>query len=534
MAGTSSVSGLASGLDWRQVLDQLKRLEYKKVDLVQLKKKEVQEKVKAWQNIHKKLLSLKARAEALNAYQGFGLFKTSLSSSSSTKAEEILSVTAGEDAVVGAYQIVVRQLARAQKYATQGFSSHTMALNLEGELLINGKSLHVSSSDTLLTIRNKINALNRGTDASGVSATILHYGDQGYRLILTSDREGAEGMTLLNGERGDLLGALGLTEIQSGADALLSLEGMELAFSSNTVKGVIPGVTIDLKQAQADTAVTIKIERDYTAVKDKIRDLVSAYNEVIDAIQTHLTYDAEKEEKGGTLFGDSSLRSIRSGLAQLLLNRIPGSREAFSTLGMIGINLDQQGKLRIDDQKLQGYLETNFEDVRRLFAFEWSSTNSHLTYIYHSRDTRAGTYSIQITGLNPVEGYFVGSGDAVGEGEYLKGISGDAKGLIVRYSGQETGVVGSLTLSFGVAELLNRTLHQMTDSLDGLIANKTKGLETAMADMDRDISRMEVRVERKLKELERQFIAMETALSRLQSQTNWLAGQIRSINRGWW
>lgn len=532
MAGTSVVSGLASGLDWRNIIDQLRKLETKKVNLINQKKKEYGEKVSAWQNINKKLLSLKTRAETLNSYKGFGLFKSSLSSDTSTKAEDILSVTTGEDASPGTYQIVVHRLARAEKQASKEFPSHTAPLNLSGDLLINGKTVTIAPTDTLISIRNKINAANTGEEPSYVSASIVNYGTERYRLILTSDREGAAGFSLEGSQ--ELIGAFEFQEIQSGIDALLSLDGIEFISSSNTVKDVIPGVTLNLKQAQVGTTVTVRIERDHSGIKDKIKELVNAFNEVIDAIQSQFSYNEEKQKTGGPLFGDSTLRSIRSSLTRVLLNGVAGAQENFSTLGMIGINLDPQGKLKIDDQKLQGYLETNFEDVRRLFSVEWSSTNSHLTYVYHSRETNAGNYTVQITGVNPVEGYFVEPGDATGNGQFLRGISGNGKGLIIRYSGSETGAIGTLTLSFGIAEILSRSLHQMTDSIGGILSNKTNGIENTIQKMDRDIAQMESRIDRKMVELERQFIAMETALSRLQNQSGWLTNQIRSINRGWW
>ncbi len=534
MAATSVVSGLASGLDWRSIIDQLRKLETKKIDLMTQKKKAYEEKVSAWQGINKKLLTLKTKAETLQSHKGFDLYKSLLSTNTSTRAEDLLSVTPGEEASPGTYQIIVHQLARAQKYSSRGFSSHYTALDIEGELLINGKSVQIVSTDTLVSLRNKINAINMGLDPSGVSATIINYGAQGYRLVLTSDQEGAQGMTLMNGEGGDVMGLLGLSEIQSGADALITLDGIDLTSSSNVIKEVIPGVTLHLKQAQVDTTVTIKIERDYSAIKDKIQEVVDAFNEVMDAIHVQFSHDQGKQKAGGPLFGDSTLRTIRSGLIQLLFNKISGAQEAFSTLGLIGINLDAQGRLKIDDQKLQGYLETNFEDVRRLFAVEWSSSNSQLTYVYHTPDTKAGAYSIQITGVNPLEGYFAESGDATGEGEYLKGVSGNASGLIIRYTGQETGTIGTLTLTFGIAELLNRSLHQITQSLGGVISSKTSGIERRIQHMEQDIAQMELRIDRKMVELERQFIAMETALSTLQSQAGWLSNQIKNINMGWW
>lgn len=534
MAATGVVSGLASGLDWRSIIDQIRKLETKKVDLITQKKKEYEEKVSAWQGINKKLLTLKTKAEALHSYKGFDLYKSSLSTNTSTKAEDILSVTTGEEASPGTYEIIVRQLAKAQKYSSGGFASHNTALDIEGSLLINGKSVLIASTDTLTSIRNKINAVNTGPDPSGVSATVIHYGTQGYRLVLTSNQEGAQGMSLVNGGEEDVMGLLGLSEIQSGADAQITIDGIELTLSSNIIKEVIPGITLNLKQAEADTTVTVKIERDHSAIKDKIKELVHAFNEVMDAIYAQFTYDKEKQKTGGPLFGDNTLRSIRAGLTQLLLNRISGMQEAFSTLGLIGIHLNAQGRLTIDDQKLQGYLETNFEDVRRFFAVEWSSSNSQLSYVYHTGNTSAGAYSIQITGVNPLEGYFVDPGDATGDGEYLKGISGNANGLIVRYTGQETGAIGTLTLTFGIAELLNRSLDQITQSLGGVISNKTSSIEKTIQHMKKDIAQMEVRIDRKMVELERQFIAMETALSTLQSQAGWLTNQIKSINMGWW
>lgn len=534
MAATGVVSGLASGLDWRKIIDQIKKLETQKVDLIAQKKKEHEDKISAWQGINKKLLSLKSMAEALNSYKGFNLYTNSTSSNTSTKAEDILSVTTGEDASPGSYRIVVHQPASAQKFSSGGFPSQTSSLTLSGDILVGGKTVSISSVDTLLSIRNKINAANTGADPSGASASIINYGTEGYRLILTSDREGSQGISLLNGGQEDLLGALGISEIQAGADALLSVDGLPVTSSSNTVKEVIQGVTLNLKKAEINTTVTVAVKRDYVGIKDKIKELVNAYNEVIDAIHAQFSYDQEKQKTGGPLFGDSALRSIRSNLSQTILNKSSGTQEAFSTIGLIGINLDSQGKLKVDDNKLQGYLETNFEDVKRLFSVDWSSTDSHLSYVYHTIDTRAGSYSIQITGIHPIEGYFISPGDAAGEGEYLRGLSGNAKGLSIRYSGDAIGAMGTLTLNFGVAELLSRSIYQMTDSFRGTISKKTDGIENTIQRMEDDISQMELRFDRRMAELERQFVAMESALSKLQSQSGWLTSQINTIHRGWW
>ena len=787
MASTSAVSGLSSGLDWRKIIDQLKQLEYQKINRVKNQKTTYEKKISTWQAINKKLLALKLKAETLNTSKGFNLFTTSLSSNTQSNAEEILSVSAGEEASPGTHQIVVHQLASAQKLSSTTFASQHTVLTLSGDILISGKTVKISSTDTLLSLRDKINAVNTGTNPSGVSASIVNYGTEGYRLILLSEKEGSEGISLLNGGSTNLIGLLGFVdssektvkqailgghksdafayadkaiggvdllnltsaqsgdvqitingvvrsvsinlatdslndlrdsinrafhgqfssdsasvvsetlngkttyrlliegneityedsnniletlgvlkragfseergvtgdvantskgkaispstlikeidgyldyasgdtirltgvdtngnsvdttfviddttnignlleaisnaygnvtthvmadgrirvidqeigdtdlnviltpektglrfdsdhqlsdlstirkrEIQAGREASLSVDGVVVPSSSNAVKDIIPGVTLNLKKVDLSTTVTVSINRDYPAMLGKIKELINAYNEAIEAIQNQLTYGKGEGDTQKPLFGDSTLRSIRSNLTRVILGDFLDQTNTISSLGLIGINLDVQGRLKVDDQKLTGYLETHFEDVKKLFSVGWSSTNSDLSYVYHTSDTQSGTYSVQITAIDPLQGYLKEPGDAVGNGEYLRGVSGDAKGLIVRYSGMETGTIGSVTISFGAAELLNRSILQMTDSFNGVIANKAEGIERTVKNLDQSLLRMEERIQQRMGELERRFVAMETTLSTLQSQSGWLTGQINSVSRGWW
>ena len=322
-----------------------------------------------------------------------------------------------------------------------------------------------------------------------------------------------------------------ISTIQAGADASFTLDGVAVTRSSNTVDDMITGVTLNLLKAASDTTITLTIGRDYEGVEEKISGFVDAYNEVMDAINAQLTYDTANEKTGEPLFGDSTLRMIKSNLTRTILTPVPGVDEKFSTIGLIGINLDNDGKLSIDDEKLQGYLETNFNDIQSLFAANWSSTNGELSYIYHSVYTQAGTYDVQITGVSPVAGYFVSpGGDASGSGEALTGISGDAKGLILQYSGTANGAVGSFTLTLGLAELLNRSLYGITDATYGFLPDKLETIQNTIDGYDEDIARMEAQVDQKMADLEMRFIAMETALSTLRSQSDWLSGQINSMS----
>jgi flagellar capping protein FliD len=196
----------------------------------------------------------------------------------------------------------------------------------------------------------------------------------------------------------------------------------------------------------------------------------------------------------------------------------------------VGISLSKDGKLTIDNDKLQGYLETNFEDVKNLFVTSASSTNGGLTYTGHNYRTQAGTYDIQITGVDPVAGYFSTPGDASVSGQYLRGISGNAQGLVVRYSGAGTGSIGSLTLTYGAAELLDRALYQVTDSTYGYLPGKEETIQKTIDHYDEKINTMEARVTKKMDQLELEFIKMESTMSSLQNLSSWLSSQIKSMS----
>ena len=81
---TNLISGLASGIDWRTMVDQLIAIDHKNVDLMTSKKTDVEAKLKEWQGFNTKLLSLKAAVEAINQPREFNVYKTSLSTDSST------------------------------------------------------------------------------------------------------------------------------------------------------------------------------------------------------------------------------------------------------------------------------------------------------------------------------------------------------------------------------------------------------------------------------------------------------------------
>ena len=263
-------------------------------------------------------------------------------------------------------------------------------------------SFTITSSST---VQDLMDALETAFEANGDNVSV-HVTSQG--TIEVEDLEaGTSSLAVTLGSSitdGDLdwgtFSALDIVrkrEIVAGQDASLTVDGIEVTSSDNSINDVLEGVTLNLKDSDSGTTVTLNIERDLSAVADKIDSFVSAYNEVASYIHEQQTYDTEEETTGGVLFGDGTLSSVKSDLSSILVEPIWGVSSEFSILGLAGINLDNEGKLSIDKEELKGFFETNFYDIQQLFSANGSSDSGTLEYLSRTRDTEAGQYAVNIT-----------------------------------------------------------------------------------------------------------------------------------------
>ena len=114
-------------------------------------------------------------------------------------------------------------------------------------------------------------------------------------------------------------------------------------------------------------------------------------------IQAQQSYDTEEKATGGILFGDGTLSSVKSDLTTTLLETVWGVSSEFSILGLAGINVDKDGLLSVDSDTLTEYLETNFNDIKLLFA---ANGTCHRfgpgVHLLRRRSSTAGDYTVHI------------------------------------------------------------------------------------------------------------------------------------------
>ena len=292
MPGTSAIGGLVSGLDTSNLIEQLVGVSRKRVDLVVTNQTKQSDKLAAFQGLNTQLTAFLAKADVLRESDTFDVFKTSTSTTSTNfTADELVTVSATEEASPGTHTVTYTagsQLAQARQLSSASFSSKSTGLNLTGEFLINGQTISIVTSDSLADIASTINTANSGTDATGVTASLISVSDTDNRMILTSDNTGKDQFVILDasistGGDANILQTLGYTDgtttiknptsdgakseaFSSSTSAIGSLLGLSSPQSSSTVQINGNNITIDLAtNSLTDIATTISAVDGVTA-----------------------------------------------------------------------------------------------------------------------------------------------------------------------------------------------------------------------------------------------------------------------------
>ncbi|EHJ4139464.1 flagellar filament capping protein FliD [Escherichia fergusonii] len=318
------------------------------------------------------------------------LFKSTTAVSSST--DLTVSTTAG--AAAGIYKISVSQLAQAQSIRTTTPVTDSKAIqgnsNSERMLVIKqdgkDKPLEIKLTSEQTSLEGLRDAINNAD--GGVSASIVKVKDNDYQLVLTSSETGLENQMSVSVQGDDKLNQFisfnnpdvtgnNVEQIVEAQDAKLSVNGINIERSSNTITDAPQGITLNLTKVVDD--VTITVNKSDEKSTSAIKAWVEAYNSLVDTIGSLTKYTAvdpgaEKQDtSNGALLGDSTVRTIQTGIrGQFSASANSGN---FQTLSQIGITQDgTTGKLKIDDDKLKKALSEHSVDVQQLLVGDGKET----------------------------------------------------------------------------------------------------------------------------------------------------------------
>ncbi len=381
---TITFSGLSTGLNTSSLIDELVKAERQPITLLERRQTTLQKNVSLLQEVNGKLSALKSAATKLSTAASFFIKKVTSAN------EESLGVTAGSNADVGNRLITVSALARASTLASASFNDTTTTTVGTGTLgiTVGTTTTNVTvdlSNNTLQGIRDAIN--NSGAN---VTAAIVPENDSTtptYRLVVNGKNPGTANAASLD-TSGIALGfsdvTLGFTTTQPAQNASLTIDGIAISRSTNTISDAINGVTLDVK-ATAASPIQVTVNNNTDAIKTQLNDFVKAYNEVQSFVATQTKYDSVTKTTG-PLIGDSALRSLQSSLRGVIATTVVGTP---SVLAEIGVTSQRDGTLSVDDAKLSSALQTSLTGVSNLFLAA-STGVAKATVDFVSRATRSG------------------------------------------------------------------------------------------------------------------------------------------------
>lgn len=477
---TISFTGLASGFDSASYIDAIMAQEKLPLKRLETKKQVTTAYQNVFKSLNTKLSTLKDAATTLSDLNSFQVFKAS--SSDTTK----LSVTADSSAMGGEYSVNVTQLAQKHVVASQSFdaSAEFKYANFSNTLKIgeytttdgNGDPVTTDSIDltklqlegktvgeALNLIASHINSLTDGK----VQASVIQTEDGKRSLVLTSKQSGAANKIDYETTSNWLF-----SEKQEALDAKITVNGIEIVSSTNTIKDAIPGVTLTLSNKGLST---VNVSQDVDTITGKVEAFVKAYNDIINTIKEN-TQKSTKNSDGSlslTLQGDSTMRSLRNQLADMM-NAVVGDTKGFKLLSDIGLEVDKgvtsaslmTGTITFDKELFKQKLQQNPAEVEKMFTSEAVANEDNTV------------------------------------------------------TGQD-----------GIGTMFKKVMKAWTDSVEGIITSKIKGYDSEISYLTEQIQSMNDRLEIKEASLKTKFVNLEVVMSTLNSQSDWISSQLTALTK---
>ncbi|MES4793403.1 MAG: hypothetical protein C4321_10890, partial [Chloroflexota bacterium] len=275
-------------------------MERRPIDQFKAQQTDLQTRIVAYQNANLRLLAFKDAASDLASAT---FFRGSTATISDTA---VATVTAEPGASEGDYSVTVSRLARADQKVSQSFTDLDTTTIGTGTVTITsgGATTSITIDSTNNTLSGLRDAINRAK--SNIRASIVQDGDASYRLMIAARNTGTANALTINST---LAGGTTptFTTLQSAQDAEVTLgsgaDAITVTRSTNSVRDLIPGVTLNLLTAAPNAPITVSVSQDTGKIKDAVQKFVEQYNNVVDFLNEQSKYDPDSE-KGGTLLGD--------------------------------------------------------------------------------------------------------------------------------------------------------------------------------------------------------------------------------------
>jgi flagellar hook-associated protein 2 len=336
MSSPISFSGF-NGVDFSLILNSIMTQESAPLTALQASQTAVATRIANFTTLATKTNALQTAADAMASASSLAGFSAASTDSSS------VAVSAGSGASAGHYDIVVKELARAQVTASSSFATDPTAafVTTDGTLSITATgSVSPTTVDVTsgMTLSQVADAINAKADAAA-TASVVQDGTASFRLVLTAKATGgANGFTVADTAAGDV--AFSTTNAIDATDASLTVNNIIVTSASNTLAAVIPGASITLFKKNAATTIGVDITTDPSALKSKVSGFISAYNDLVGFVAKQTV--AANSGDDSSIARDPLVRQLRNSLRGVLAASY-GAAGGTNNLSQVGVEFDRTG-----------------------------------------------------------------------------------------------------------------------------------------------------------------------------------------------
>jgi len=284
--------------------------------------------------------------------------------------QSLVTATADAGASAGSHSITVKSLALGQRDVfsptaatptTKLNNGAAMTLTLGGNAFLGGQSIPVSAGQD--TPQGVVDAINNAN--VGLSAYLVNTGASSnpYKIVVNGGT-GVDKSFTLSG-----LGDANASQGQAAKDAELTVDGVQVTSATNTVSGVIPGVSLTLRGTNYPQSTSVVLANDTSQITTRVTALVTAYNDASNLMNEVTNPKSTLATYGATMVGNSTVQRLRDEMRQMVQvksDTAPSNNVAY--LHDIGVQIDSKGVMSVDSAKLGTAVNSDFSNTVKLLT----------------------------------------------------------------------------------------------------------------------------------------------------------------------
>jgi flagellar hook-associated protein 2 len=307
----------------------------------------------------------------------------------------IVTATATAGASFGTHVVVVNDLASTASYysSAAGLKDTDNLGTGSFDLTIGGNTQTIQlNNQNLDQLAQSINGLDLGVTASVITDSV------GAHLVIVANSSGLASNFTIDGTNAP---GLGLTQGSAGADASATIDGVPVHSANNTISGAIPGVTLQLQSKAVGQEVRIQTQANTQSITQAVSNFVNAYNNIIQELNAQFT--VTQSSAGGAnstspLENDSTVRAVQEQLLNFMTQTF-GANSDFSTLGSVGISMNDDGTLTLDSTQLSDAINNHYSSFQDFFQGTTGFATSFSTQLSKLTDPIKGAFNVDLKGM---------------------------------------------------------------------------------------------------------------------------------------